>query len=588
MEDKFTEDIKVTKQLSNWLRTNLSKQTGFVLLISVLVAYIATPKWNIMEELYQEGDIARENIKASRDYIIIDNIATEIERQKAEKAVKPVYDYDENAGILLTNRVKTAFNLIGEKQEEVANQGSQKIIKQNFDQFRKILNINLEDNILARIKQIFFGEYQDFFPYFLDVLSDHVSKLIVLDNVLPTIKQEAQITVRKVLDQKNIVESDFSEFGHIKSVSEIDKQIYDTLMQFDRASKFSKKRLAALKSLIKALITVNLVYNAIETNLRKKKARDEVKALKFNIKNGEMIIRDGERINAKTIQILEQIKKAKSNIISVLIFLGISAFLFILLYTTLVYAQFHLVRFHVDNRDLIFLTSVLLLSCITFSLWKYVASVINAEMLLIPLKAYYYCIPFAFGGMLVRSVKNSVVAMIFSVLVSILAGLVMDADFYFAFYAFVGSLIGSSGVAKCLKRSTLTVAGLKIGLANVFLVLAITLITDSAALAELSIIYHFVAALLGGVLAGVIVTGLTPIVETVFDYVTDFQLLELSNMNHPVMKELIIHAPGTYAHSIIVGSLVEAAAEDIGANPLLCRVASYYHDIGKIKSPSTL
>ena len=132
MEDKFTEEVKGTKKLSNWLRVNLSKRTGFVLLISVLVAYIATPKWNIMEELYQEGDIVRENIKASRDYIIIDNIATEIERQKAEKGVKPVYDYDEDAGLLLTNRVKTAFNLLGEKQEEVISQGSQNLIKQNY------------------------------------------------------------------------------------------------------------------------------------------------------------------------------------------------------------------------------------------------------------------------------------------------------------------------------------------------------------------------------------------------------------------------------------------------------------------------
>jgi putative nucleotidyltransferase with HDIG domain len=65
--------------------------------------------------------------------------------------------------------------------------------------------------------------------------------------------------------------------------------------------------------------------------------------------------------------------------------------------------------------------------------------------------------------------------------------------------------------------------------------------------------------------------------------VTDVRLLELANLNHPLMKEMIVKAPGTYHHSLVVGAMVEAAAEDIGANPLLAKVMSYYHDIGKIE-----
>ncbi len=76
-----------------------------------------------------------------------------------------------------------------------------------------------------------------------------------------------------------------------------------------------------------------------------------------------------------------------------------------------------------------------------------------------------------------------------------------------------------------------------------------------------------------------------PILESVFNYTTDVKLLELSNLNHPLLKEMIVKAPGTYHHSMMVGSLVEAAAEEIGANPLLAKVMAYYHDIGKIKHP---
>src|SRR5207249_3984839 len=78
---------------------------------------------------------------------------------------------------------------------------------------------------------------------------------------------------------------------------------------------------------------------------------------------------------------------------------------------------------------------------------------------------------------------------------------------------------------------------------------------------------------------------LLPLIEAIFGYVTDVKLRELANLNHPALKELIVQAPGTYHHSIIVGSLVEAAAEAIGANALLARVSAYYHDLGKMRNP---
>jgi hypothetical protein len=82
------------------------------------------------------------------------------------------------------------------------------------------------------------------------------------------------------------------------------------------------------------------------------------------------------------------------------------------------------------------------------------------------------------------------------------------------------------------------------------------------------------------------VVGVLPVVEGVFGYVTDVKLLELANLNHPALKELILQAPGTYHHSILMGSMVEAAAQAIGANPLLARVCAYYHDLGKTRNPS--
>jgi putative nucleotidyltransferase with HDIG domain len=93
-------------------------------------------------------------------------------------------------------------------------------------------------------------------------------------------------------------------------------------------------------------------------------------------------------------------------------------------------------------------------------------------------------------------------------------------------------------------------------------------------------------ALAGGMLTGILALGLTPIMESLFNYSSNIRLLELLNLDQPVLKELMLIAPGTYHHAMVVGQMVEAAAETIGANPMLAKAAAYYHDIGKIKKPA--
>jgi putative nucleotidyltransferase with HDIG domain len=90
---------------------------------------------------------------------------------------------------------------------------------------------------------------------------------------------------------------------------------------------------------------------------------------------------------------------------------------------------------------------------------------------------------------------------------------------------------------------------------------------------------------MGGIVAGIVTAGIAPIFEIAFGYTTDITLLELANLERPIIRQLMIEAPGTYHHSVIVGNMVEAAAAEIGANPLLAKACGYYHDIGKIKKP---
>ena len=132
-------------------------------------------------------------------------------------------------------------------------------------------------------------------------------------------------------------------------------------------------------------------------------------------------------------------------------------------------------------------------------------------------------------------------------------------------------------------RGTIFTAGMKVSVVNLAMALSFQIFSDS--LFTMQTIYCALFALAGGIVNAIIVTGTIPVIETLFHYTTDIKLLEMSNLNSPILRELMIRAPGTYHHSVLVGNLVEAAAEAINANPLLARVAAYYHDIGKISKP---
>jgi putative nucleotidyltransferase with HDIG domain len=136
---------------------------------------------------------------------------------------------------------------------------------------------------------------------------------------------------------------------------------------------------------------------------------------------------------------------------------------------------------------------------------------------------------------------------------------------------------------QCSDRSTIYTAGLKISVVNLALALAFQ--TFSNTLFTMQTVYVAFFALVGGIISAGFVSGFIPVIETLFHYTTDIKLLELANLNSPLLRDLMIKAPGTYHHSVVVGNLVEAAAESINANPLLARVAAYYHDIGKASKP---
>ena len=197
-------------------------------------------------------------------------------------------------------------------------------------------------------------------------------------------------------------------------------------------------------------------------------------------------------------------------------------------------------------------------------------------------ESFIYAIPIPIGAMLVTLIFDFHAAIIFSFAISLLTGIWLNNPIY-PVYAFIGSLTAAFSVIRCRKRSAIIKGGVYISGVN-FITAGIILLLNGQLFSSVAP-SAFLFAAVSGISVAAMVSVLLPAIEYSFGITTDISLIELLDLDQPLMRNLMITAPGTYHHSVIVGNLAESAAEAVGANPLLARVTAYYHDIGKIKMP---
>jgi cyclic-di-AMP phosphodiesterase PgpH len=297
------------------------------------------------------------------------------------------------------------------------------------------------------------------------------------------------------------------------------------------------------------------------------------------MKTGEIIVREGERINAEHLSKLAAVKRIEmGETPTVKKFFLLFILLFLLVAILYEYADRNIKKFELSEKDLIFcvvltlLTTVLAKACLL--IFEYFTQGNTADLL--------YIMPIFLFGIIIRIVLFSEVAIVFSIVFAVAMGFTFDNSIRIFLYAFLGSLLASYFSGKCENRNTILKAGLYTGFVMSFVMLLLTSFFEEP-LKNTPFKVSFI--LLNGIGSSFIALGLLPVIEHVFDYTTDVKLLELANFEHPLLEEMMLNAPGTHHHSIIVGNLSKAAAESIGAHPLLTRVSSYYHDIGKLKMP---
>lgn len=337
-------------------------------------------------------------------------------------------------------------------------------------------------------------------------------------------------------------------------------------------------------------ITPNTVYDLKETESRKEMAARAVKEETVTYEPGDSILKAGTKLERADTLLLDRIKKARGLENRPIRFLGTFLFVFLALGATLYSSKKFIKKFLPSRKDYLLMGLVIVLTLFILRGSLILAGVLHEAFFYdIPLTALYNAIPVAGGVMLVRLFLNAEASLVLAIILGLLSGLTIGSDVNYTTYCLISGIAASSAIARASHRTAIIKAGCFTGLINAATILGILLIRVAVVEGTfhwISIFSHLSFAFLGGIFASIFVFLATPIFEILLGYATDIKLMELANLNHPLLRELIVRAPGTYHHSHIVGVLAEAAAEAIGANPLLARVSAYYHDIGKMKKPN--
>ena len=333
----------------------------------------------------------------------------------------------------------------------------------------------------------------------------------------------------------------------------------------------------------------NFSYNQLLTEERRQRARDNVVMVKHQVKRGTTLFRAGDVLEKQQVEMLQALRKSARGPGLVGEVISLLAVCTLVILTFYLFGSGYIKRFARDTRNLEAMGFILLLLLALARLSVDASGEVFNTGDAGPLpSSFWYLVPLAGGAMLVRILANGETALIFAVVASLLTGVMMDQQAFFILFFLVSSVTAIGSLSQSHERFQVLRAGMQTAVINSAVVISIDLVHfhlgSTTAITLSVVLWDIFFAMIGGMLSAVMVLGLVPFFE-LFGFVTDYKLLELSSLNHPLLRQLMLRAPGTYHHSVIVGNLCEAAAGAIGANTLLVRVAAYFHDVGKVVKP---
>ncbi|HEY7132887.1 MAG TPA: HDIG domain-containing metalloprotein [Candidatus Limnocylindrales bacterium] len=472
------------------------------------------------------GDVAPNDIVAPRADSYISDIQTTAAKQQASAAVAPVYDY-------------TAANAIAIARAQLAK---------------------LETRV-APIDDA------------MDPATKEDARKAVLENAVPDLSEAARTTLLALTPERWTAIR--AEASRVLDATERD-EVRDSNVGLTKANLSTKmsllddKERSLAAELIEPLVEPNSSFSAALTDQAKAKAAEQVPNVVENYALGEIIVRRGERVTAVDMEAIDRfgLTQTKPDVAR----LGGWFLLAVLIVGVLLGWIW---RF---RRELWHRTNAMIL----------IGLIVVGTALLLKLTAgrpgLAYIVPTAAAGMLLAILLDSSVATIVMGLIAVIAGAVnpVSTQLELVAYVFLGGVAGIITVRRGDRFQNFIRAGLTVAIVNVVVVAMFGFLGSHDARGVIELMGASIVSAAGSAVAAV---GTFAVLGSVFGILTSFQLLELANPSQPLLRRLLVETPGTYHHSIMVGNLAERAAEAIGADPLVTRVAAYYHDIGKLANP---
>jgi putative nucleotidyltransferase with HDIG domain len=583
---------------------SLSESRAFlyiaVVSLAAIVSFVATVSFQTIPTRIQVGQIASRDIKADRNYEIVDDEASGKFREEAMASVLPVLDFDAGLGQATIDRAGEAFAAARkaydswvELQSAKSRGRRVKLPDEAVGQIGEILADHLGVDIPEQYAKAMVagGLGADAEADIKALVLSAMSVPLIAHDTEAGLAKSGSAIIRVVKEDggegERHEESIVDDVGLISTVKGARERMELTHSMGE--SLRDKGAEAAVLAIARLLTKPNCTLNRPETNRRLEEAAATAKNVILKVSAGEMIVREGSRYEPRHVKILTAIVKERRRSSYFLEFVGtfIITMLFLVVPFTLLHRYFRRVIMHRTDYLLMALVGLSMLVIMRISLMLGPAL---SEVMLYAAEpsTLYYAIPIAGAAMLIRMYLGAEISLVFALVMSVLAGLFVETDVRFMAFSLITSIMAVMAIANVDRRSLIIRAGVitgGIGAAAVVGISLIETVVTAGALEKGEVLWGILFAFLGGVGSAIYAMIAAPIIESLSDYTSDIKLLELANLNSPVLRELIVRAPGTYHHSHVVGLLGEAAAQSIGANALLVRVGAYYHDIGKIKKP---
>jgi putative nucleotidyltransferase with HDIG domain len=392
-----------------------------------------------------------------------------------------------------------------------------------------------------------------------------------------TDKSRAQVAVIQLVD-----EDGRSNLPAARSLEDAKVTLRVRLNALSRDSETAR----LLFDIFSAGLQPNLLYSESGTERAIARAAAQIEPPVISQEEGDTLIEPGELVDARDIERLNayrssEIKQGNRSLIFNQLFLGRLMLTVMMLAAVYLYVREGMQDLYKRNRAIAITAVSILLNLLLIRLVVEVgdSAIITSRPILSMLP---FIAPYALAPILVAVLVGAAPAVLSALIIAVIFGILQGNSIEFLLIAFLSGVVATFAAANIRKRSELVRAGLLAGATAAIAGAAIALLNGfSIGLVG----QQTIAGLIVGLLTGILAAGILPVFEQLFKVTTEITLLELTDFNHPLLRRMQMEAPGTYHHSLMVANLSENAAAEIGASPLLCRVCSFFHDIGKLVKP---